>query len=270
MSFIRSLLLLCFVSLLAGLGMLALGFVMGNSKNVGGYAVLEFDASADDRALRELLETGTGYFAGGVPVSESSQWVMLDDFGSLQAVPLDKYGTRLLPFDPRNDGYAGKLKDLFVRDGKRFIYIPLNAGNWNAALLDKQFGALLSDIPFSAEYFGVGKPLPFLFLVYAAASLSFLVICYAKRHSHGGTLAVCALLPALSSLVFFGAWGFTAAALFIGMFVCLQEPLNELIAAFNSKSIYKNVIKPYVIHWLFVILFVAAIGITLVFSGLKP
>jgi len=273
MSFFRFFLLLSFVTLLSAAGLLALGFRSGYSGYRGGYAVLSSDASVDDRLIQEKLSGinaphASGFYAGS-PVSESSQWVMLDDFGSLQMIPLDKYDERVLSFDPRNDGYADKLKNIFVHDGKRYVYIPLKTGSWAASSLEKQFGDLLSGIPFSVEYFGVGKPIALVFIAYAASSLIFIIICYVKKKSHPGITAVFAILPVLSCLVFSGACGFAAAALILGLFICLREPAGELIKHRSFKLIYKNVIEPYKMYWLFFAVFAAAIAVMVVFTELN-
>jgi hypothetical protein len=283
MSFFRFFLLLIFVTLLTAAGLLLLVFYAEYGGFRGGYAVLQADASVDDKLLRERLgendgnaSIGNASIYAGSPVSESSQWVLLDDFGSLQVIPLDKYDVRVFSFDPRNDGYAGKLRDVFIRDGKRFIYIPLKAGNWAASSLDRHFIDLLGDIQFSAEYFGIGKPLLLFFAVYAASSLFLIIICYVKKKAHHGITAVFSMLFPLSCLAFFGAYGFAAAALFLGLFVCLHEPAGELVKHlfFNKnghkiKLIYKNVIEPYKMYWPFFAVFTAAIAVMVIFTELK-
>jgi hypothetical protein len=277
MSFIRSFLLVSLVSLLAASGLLVLGSAMGYDEFRGGYAVMSADASVDDRTLLSLLESGGNNF-GGSPVCESSQWVMLDEFDSIKAIPLDSYFSRVASFDPRNDGYAGKLRDVFIRDGRRFVYIPLKAGNWNSALLDKQFKDMLGDIFVSIEYYGAGRPLKLFFIAYAAASVFLLVICFLKRKSNPGSANIIVLVPIFSSLAFFGASGIAAAALLFALFILLKEPLNDLAALTGSllkksankfKLIQKEVILPYRFYWLFMPVFALAFAGIVFFSQLK-
>jgi len=272
MSFFRSFLLLSLVTIILSAGLLVLGFSSGYGGFRGGYAVLSADASVDDRLLQSRLNGSENIISNiyaGSPVSESSQWVMLDEFGSLQAVPLDQYNERVLSFDPRNDGYANKLKDVFVRDGKRYVYIPLKSGNSALPSLDRQFVGMLGDIPFSAEYIGIGKPLRLFFTAYAASSLLLVIICCLKKKTHPGITAVFALVPALSCFAFFGASGFAAAALILGLFICLREPVGELVKHRSLKLIYKNVIEPYKMHLPFLAVFAAAIAVTVIFTELK-
>jgi hypothetical protein len=89
-----------------------------------GYAALALAESAPDREIAGILEAALGRPV----VCESSQWVFLNSFGGLEKVSLEDYEGRLEAFDPRRDGYAEKLKDFFVRDGRRWFFIPLDKG----------------------------------------------------------------------------------------------------------------------------------------------
>jgi hypothetical protein len=275
MSFFRSVLLASLISLLAAIGLLFIGSAMGYEEFRGGYAVIITDDTIEDGAILSRLESGDLFFGGSL-VSESSQWVLLDEFDSVKRIPLDQFTSRIFPFDPRNDGYAGKLRDVFVRDGKRFVYVPLFAGNWKANFLDKKFYELMGDIPFSVEYYGIGRPLSLFFIFYAAASVILLIMCYAKRKVHRSIVNIIPMIPVLSSLGFFGAAGIGSAALLFALFILLKEPLNELVnppplikKGRNFKIIYKEIITPYKFYWLFIPVFAAALSILTIFSQLK-
>jgi len=275
MSFFRSVLLASLISLLAALCLLFIGSAMGYEEFRGGYAVLITSDSIEDSTILSRFESADLFF-GGTPVSESSQWVFLDEFDSIKKIPLDQFSSRIFPFDPRNDGYAGKLKDVFVRDGKRFVYVPLFTGNWKANSLDKKFNELMGDIPFSVEYYGIGRPLALFFIIYAAASFILLIMCYAKRKVHRSIVNIIPMIPVLSSLGFFGAAGIGSAALLFALFILLKEPLNELVNPPPSikkgtklGNIYKEIIAPYKFYWLFIPVFAAALSILTIFSQLK-
>jgi len=277
MSVIRSFLLLSLVSITAALLLFFLGSKMGYEEFRGGYAVLAVNEENEDRTIMSLLDKASENF-GGSPLSESTQWVMLDDFNSLQRIPLDKYSSRLFSFDPRNDGYAEKLRSVFVHGGKRFIYIPLKAGKWKQTLLDKQFNYLLEDIPFSVEYYGIGKPLYLYFAVYAAASLCLLAVFYVKRKILRGTLLIIPLLPVFSSLAFFSVPGIVCAAILIGFFFLFREPLNDLVILSGLSSevktqknniFYREIVKPYRMNYPLLLFFAAALSVILIFSQLK-
>jgi len=276
MSFFRSVLLASLISLFAAVCLLFLGFSMGYEEFRGGYAVLTVDENIEDMQIRSMLET-SGYNVGE-PICESSQWVMLDRFDSLQRIPLDEYSSRVLPFDPRNDGYAEKLRAVFVRDGKRYFFLPLMAGNWNPGKLDKSFNTLLGKIPFSVDYYGIGRPLTLFFIIYSAASAILLFLCYINRKIHRSIVNIIPMIPVLSSLGFFGAAGIGCAALLFGLFILLKEPLHDLInpaeksmKGFKKRmqQLYKEIILPYRYYWLFLPVFFIAFGILITFSPLS-
>lgn len=309
MSVFRSILLISVVTLAAAFALFSLGSAIGYEEFSGGYAVLSFDSSSfnEDRLIVELLKNDTQNLTG-TPVSITSQWVMLDTFGSLEAVPLETYSSRVFSFDPRNDGYAEKLTNVFLKDGKRLIFVPLNKGNWNSALLDRHFKNLLGEINFSAEYYGTGKPVYLYFIAYAAASLGMLIICFIKKNTNLGTLKIIPLIPVLSSLAFFGSTGIICAAFLFGIFFLLREPFNELLMmpAFFSKFclskdncrsreecfssqtylkkpvcykspginkkldiIYKETINPYKLNWIILLLFASALAAVVIISQVK-
>jgi hypothetical protein len=97
-----------------------------------------------------------------------------------------------------------------------------------------------------------------------------------KRNVHPGAAGIIALVPALSSLVFFGVSGIAVCALLLGLFVMLREPLNELAALARSKGnsqkiklIHKDIIEPYKLYWFCLFIFAAAAGIIVFFTELK-
>ncbi|MDR0323925.1 MAG: hypothetical protein LBI12_05730 [Treponema sp.] len=259
MSVVRGVLIISLISIFVSAGLFLFGSIAGNRNFSGGYAVLATDVSVEDKMILGLLETGIKN-SGGI-VSESTQWVTFDNFGSVETIPLDEYSARIFSFDPRNDGYAEKLRNVFIQGDKRFFYIPLGAGNWNTDVLDKQFKNLLGDISFSAEYYGVGKPVFLFFTVYAFASFVFLFFCYLKRKTFRGTAILFSLLPVFSSLAFFAAGGIASAALLVGFFFLIREPFYELVItdSFFSKGNAKNIL-----YLPLLIAFTAALGIIVV------
>jgi hypothetical protein len=273
MSFSRSFLILSLVSLFSAAGLFFWGSV-GNFFNYrGGYAAVAFDDSVEDKTIRARLNSDNTGLAKPF-FSESSQWVMLDEFDSLAMIPLDEYSERIESFDPRNDGYAEKLKKVFVRDGKRFVYMPFSAGNSAPSSLEEQVTGLFSDTPFTVKYYGVGRPLKLFFLLYAAASAGLLVICYAQKEKCQGAALIIPLLPALSSLAFFGACGIMAASLLLGSAVLLIAPLKELFKTFMlqakgaqlRKTLIKKVLRPYMMSWLVLPLFAASLAVVAILS----
>jgi hypothetical protein len=197
----------------------------------GSYAVLKADKNTDDNMIRDLLEQGKHLFAGSV-ISESTQWVLLDEFDSVSVIPLNEYHKRILPFDPRDDGYADKLSSFFIHDDIRCFFIPLK--NTNSVTMEKQLKNLLGNIPFSVSYYGIGKPYHLYFILFAGASVCVLVIFLIKKQR--GQFFILLLLPVLFSLSFFGAWGIALSSLVFGLFIFTREPLNEFFSVAGLKS----------------------------------
>ena len=190
--------------------------------NVGsGYAVLTVDEAQDDRRIRETLARGglDGF------ISKSSQEVPIDDFGFLRMIPLDTFRDKIEPFDPRDTGYAGKLKSFFVRDGQRFFFLPLDyTSAGKTARLDTQIAALLPEIPFTLTVLGQEKPLFWYFALLAAAGVSALFISRSRRF-------FALTLPVVLAFGWSGPAAFILAALLLGIWELLREPLGELSAA---------------------------------------
>jgi len=86
-----------------------------------GYAILVVDESEDEQGIREMFTLG----GLGEVISESSQFVSIDDFGSFKQIPLISFYDEIEPFDPRNDGYAEKLHSFFVNNGKCYFFTLL-------------------------------------------------------------------------------------------------------------------------------------------------
>jgi len=238
-----------------------------------GYAVLKTSVSENEEEILLLLESGRELFKGD-PVSASSQKIYLDVFDSIEAIPLNNYFSRIFPFDPRFDPYAQRVHDVFVKDETRFIYLPLKTGNRNSAYLDRQFNELLADIPYSVEYFGAGvsaqRPLIFYFIAYAASCFCFLIIFLIekkiRREAARGIENIFPLLPALSSLAFFGVQGIICAALITAFFIMIKDPFIEFISSSGNKPFYKNFILPFRYHWILLPVFAAGFFTALYFS----
>jgi len=215
-------LLSVFLSVLFAVGLWVYGSVRLQTTGVrpGGYATLVCGDAYSDREIRDRLDSQglTGM------VSESDQWFLLDCFGYIEKVPLVEYEERLLPFDPRNDGYAEKLKSLFVRDGKRFVYIPIGANN--PENMDAAIAQALAGISYSLDY---AQPPPkrdilLPLMAFSLTACAFFVIPVLRRRLNAGLLPC---LLALSPLAFGLAPGFALAALLAGLAALLAESLGR-------------------------------------------
>jgi hypothetical protein len=198
-------------------------------------------------------------------VSESSQWVLLDGFGGLERIPLDEYKNRLEPRDPRNDGYAEKLRSFFVREGKRLFFIPLSG----SGPAEKRISALLGDLPFSLEYPGAGTPLLLCLLLFCCAAFGALYFA-------GPAPPVLPCIPPGLGRAFLGFPGIVLGALPAGLALLLRKPFTELCALFRAgpsnppergRRIPGDIFRLWKHHWLLVPVFAAAYGLLAFFSA---
>ncbi|GHV12134.1 hypothetical protein FACS189491_04590 [Spirochaetia bacterium] len=222
------LLILIACSLSAAILLFALSLSPGDTSAFGAaytsaYAALTMDESVPDREVTEALNR---VFNGQI-LSESSQWVFLDDFGELQQIPLDRYGDRLESFDPRNDGYAERVRSFFVRDGKRFFFIPETRD------IEKKIRAALGDAAWSLEVWNQRRPEQrfrgFYLILFAAAAITGL-FCMKFR------LLGAVLFPVFGGLCLRGASGFALAAILSLLPDLLGEPVREFCYVLRNRK----------------------------------
>jgi hypothetical protein len=253
-------LFLCSLIIGGGLFFFSLRFLPASGPGrLEGYAALGLEAGVPDREAAGALEA----VLGRPVLSESSQWVLLNSFEGLERVPLEDYGGRLEPFDPRRDGYAEKLSNFFVREGRRWFFIPLDRKLFGplpvlnpAEQLKKKIAAVLDTLPGPAA--GV-SPLPFSLLMKSQGrSPGFRVLLFGlawaaaflfPRGSRGSRehredrprgnrrrffsgfpeerRRLLLLAPLMLPLSLWGPPGFAFIALFLFLGSLLAEPLKE-------------------------------------------
>ena len=269
----RPFILLCACSVLLSLALLWIGYKPSYGEYRGGYALLTLDKTANDREIIEILAGENGKFKGPLH-SESTEWVMLDEFGSVATIPLDEYAGRLYPFDPRNDGYADKLKNFFVDSDNRFIFIPMQP--YNSTALFSDFDEILPGISHSLDYMGFEKPVKTYLIIFSIAAFALLVICCIQRKTGPSFFF---FFPSLAVIVVcscYGPWGFALAAVAVGLIAQLREPVSEIFAIQRAnyrekgekfKRIKRDVIRPNRIVFFGAILFILAAGLIIYISG---
>jgi len=253
-----------FLSVLFAIGIWVYGALRLQTDVVirGGYATLACGEDYSDREIRDRLDSRlTGL------VSESDQWFLLDCFGGIEKIPLVEYSRRLLPFDPRNDGYAEKLRSLFVRDGKRFVYIPLGVNR--PENLEMEIARALAGVPYSLDY-AQPPPKRDIFLPLTAFCLTagaFFAIPALRRRLNAGLLPC---LLALSPLAFGAAPGFALASLLAGFAALLAEP--DAKAPFSpgrqNAPLMRDLPRPFTARWFLAAALIACYGFFSFFSGL--
>ncbi|MDR1046859.1 MAG: hypothetical protein LBL64_03720 [Treponema sp.] len=254
-------LLLTGISLLSGFLSLFLILKLYTAPVSASWVVVTVDQALPDRETAEALSSlGPGI------ISESTQWVFLDNFGSLERVNLEELPGRLESFDPRRDPYAEKLHDFFVRDGVRYFFIPLerSLSPWAMRGFEKKIAACLAGIPFRVSYTGASRPLLLYALVFAAAVLTGLFFS-------GSPLCFLFLLPLLPSLALEGPAGLSACAFLSGSAVFLLEPLREIFVSRRYQNHFSvlEIIKDNRFHWLFSLLFLIP-ALVIIFVYLSP
>ena len=243
------------LSILFALGIWTYGALRLQTDGVirGGYATLVLAESYPDEEIRGCLD---GQGLRGL-VSESDQWALLDCFGGVEKIPLVEYSQRLFPFDPRNDGYAEKLRNVFVRDGKRFIYIPLDTNHPED--LEIKIAQALPGVPFSLDY---AKPPPgrdiFLPLISICLTLCAFFAIPVLRRRLNPCLLPC--LIALSPLAFGAAPGFALAALLAGF--------ASLLVDSGQKAQMRELPRPFTPRWLLAAAMIVCYGFFSFFSGI--
>jgi len=229
----------------------------------GGYATLVCSEDYSDLEIRDRLDSRglTGL------VSESDQWVLLDCFGGVEKIPLVEYSQRLFPFDPRNDGYAEKLRSLFVRDGKRFVFIPI--GTNRPESLETEIAQALTGVSYSLDY---SQPPPkrdiFLPLIaFFLTACAFFVIPALRRRLNAGLLPC---LIALSPLALGLAPGFALVSLLAGFTALLTEPGRKAPFSMERQSapLTRDLPGIFTARWLLAVAMIACYGFFSFFSGL--
>ncbi|GMO47152.1 MAG: hypothetical protein Ta2B_29120 [Termitinemataceae bacterium] len=225
-----------------------------------GFATLVLDESVSDSEVRKRL--GDHGIDGSF--SEAAQWAFVNTFDGLEKVSLDQYSERVLDFDPRNDGYAQKVKNIFVNNGKRFVFIPVSelglAGvQGGGDFAHRKIENALGEIPFSGLIFKSAKQdnsIFYLFFVIVCAiclyKAAFVDIHFRNnpnvqrktalqtRRGRENIIVLLCTMPALSILILGGAAGFAICAIFMAIFQ-FYDPLVRWFA----ENYGKNTVHPY-------------------------
>ena len=231
-----------------------------------GYAILIVDESEDDQNIREIFARG----GMGEIISESSQFVSIDDFGSFRQIPLVSFHDEIEPFDPRNDGYADKLRSFFVNNGKRYFFAPLENSQPD---LRSRLDASLAGTPFSLVMLEQRRSILPYFALLAAAGIAALYLSRSKR-------LFLFQIPVFLSIGWGGFAAVILAAVFAGMWKLLREPLKELITSRYSRSNtfyagtgFRGIIerlKPYRLNLILASLFFLLLPVLAIAAFLPP
>ena len=196
------------------------------------YCVLTVDENIPDRKLAEII-TAAGF---ETVYSESKTMVFFDDFGKWKSFSLDSYRDFVEPFDPRDDGYAEKLRAFFTGNGERKFFIPIETNVLHGAVRRK-LTAALEGIPFTIGFLYRSEVFLFWFLLQAVSLLCALFFsCDKKRFA--------VLLPVLLAFSFGAFPGVILSCILAGIFELLYEPLRELFSR-NPYGKFRERFRPY-------------------------
>ena len=235
------------------------------------WAVLIVDEGQEDRLIRESLSR-----AGlGTVISESSLDVAVDNFGQLKKIPLDSYRQEISAFDPRDDGYAARLRSFFVRQGERFFFLPLEKSGANSEPeIKNRLADLFEETPYSLLILEQREASVYWrYALYPAACIAALIMTRSKK-------SFALALPVILALCMYGASAFAFAALLTGILEILREPARELSAArYYGRNIRFSLplleklgerFKSFRTNWLLFFLFLLAFIILAFMADLPP
>ncbi|MFZ5367993.1 MAG: hypothetical protein ACOZCE_07145 [Spirochaetota bacterium] len=140
----RNLWLFTIIYTLVLAGVIEFSFQINNRSGSASLLVLSVSDKIQESLVLDRLSAAAVHHV----ISESTQWVYIDDFVGPRAIPLKNYYDYIEPLDPRNDGYADQLKSIFLSDGMRHYFIPLSGLNpWSSqASLLRRLEKSLADL----------------------------------------------------------------------------------------------------------------------------
>ena len=176
--------------------------------------------------------------------SESGTPVFFDDFGRLKQFHLDDFRDHIETWDPRDNGYADKLRSFFINGDSRSFFIPLEIFSIHGIVRLKITG-ILKNIPHSIEIFGSGNQGYFWFLLQLAAVICVFVMVKDKSR-------FILQIPVILAFSLAGFQGIIFTSVLTGLRELMKDPLNELFSE-NPYGTLIDRFKPYrnIIIWCF-------------------
>ncbi|MDR2659136.1 MAG: hypothetical protein LBC27_04005 [Spirochaetaceae bacterium] len=234
--------LLCLTPLLI---LILAGKPKTTSAAAGEYVTLITEERMSDTVVVEKLNNA------GIKniLSESTQWFFMNDFSELRRVPLNQFHDFMMETDPRNDGYAQKLRTLFVEDGSRYFYIPRSSIRFlNTAMIEDRIKDALDGTPYRAVIFNsYTVESTGAFFIFAAASILCLIIAFfASKSSRRGDNALlpqtAALIPACALFAARGPAGFALVSILLSIFFISRKQLESLFIKLylSRKTVFSN------------------------------
>ena len=216
--------------LFAVIGSIGFGIRIAGNEHTDSVLVLSLSDQVDEKVILErLASSGLRQV-----ISESTEWIYIEDFEGPISIPLQDYFNVIEPADPRNDGYADHLKKVFISNGFRRFFIPLNTFPlWTgtektARLIEKS----LSEYKPSVGTLGASDiNIPWFFTgILMSGTLILVLFLFKKKHET--ILAI----PAGLILLNFGFGGIICLGLLIAMQICIQPVQEDLVSQFYHRN----------------------------------
>ena len=214
--------------------------------------ILTIDKSIPpELAAEQLINTGFADF-----YSESTTQIYMDDFGQWQVFFLDEFNQRVMPFDPRNTGYAERLRSFFINENGQHFFIPLE-NTMNYGTVQRNISLAMNTLTVSAsnigdEFFSIeilGSVNPFFFwLILQSAAI--LVVFFLSSEKWRFILYI----PLLLTFSLGAIPGIILSGLLYGFMELFKEPLEELFSR-EPYGNFRERFSPYkkTIIWLLIL-----------------
>lgn len=254
-------------------GFIGYSFNRGSNTKNAALLVLSLPDNVEEKLVLERLDAINVSHV----VSESTQFVYIDDFEKPRSIPLKEFDKYIEPLDPRNDGYADRLKNVFVSDGQRRFFIPLasNAPWVRMDTLIRKIEKSLLEYKPTIQVSGTNQvQLPWWLngLGFAGILIYFVLIFRRKTH-------IVTALPIMLVLLNAGFGGLVAAGLLIAMKTAFEQFMQDFMFRFYKKepihvSVFFHWYKTDLINGLILIIlyvlscFVLTIPWTIALAGL--
>ena len=250
-TFLRLNVIIIFISLIFGMLVykLFLNFspAMSVSANPDRFIILTLDREIPDRQTVDRL-IGAGFKN---IYSESSTEVYFDDFGRLESYFLDRYRDKIEPYDPRDDGYADKLRSFFVNGNKRTFYIPAGISGYNN--INRRISSALQSVPFNIEIIGTSGS-SFFWLILQSITVIF-ILGMSRDRKH-----LVLQIPLFLAFSAGGLSGIILCGILAGLRELMREPLIELFSRKPFGNIRER-FRPYRSVILKIYLFIFIYGV---------
>jgi len=211
-------------------GLMEFGVHRSKASHTGALLVLSISDKISESLVLERLTT----FGIQHPISESNQWVYIDDFEGPKSIPVKEYYSYIEPMDPRNDGYADIIKNIFVSDGVRRYFIPLTGlYPWNSAdALVRKLEKAMADLKPTFRFSETAQTQVPWWLTGLVVSVCLVYTAYIFSEKREVVLVI----PAALVLMNFGVGGILCTGILVVLQMTLGQFQKDMVIRFYNKE----------------------------------